>query len=53
MTIEKAYQILKQHAEWRKGFGDEMVKPEELTKAYEVILAFIDNKLNNKRYATI
>lgn len=53
MTIEKAYQILKQHAEWRKGFGDAMVNPDELTKAYEVVLAYIDNKLKNRSHANV
>ena len=47
MTLKQAYRILKHHAEWRKGAVSEKVNPDDLTKALEVIITFLDNKINN------
>ena len=46
MTIKQAYRILKHHAEWRNGAVREMVAPGDLTKAYDIVLAYLENKLN-------
>jgi hypothetical protein len=53
MTLKQAYRILKHHAEWRKGAVSEKVNPDDLTKALEVIITYLDNKINNSSHATI
>ena len=53
MTLKQAYRILKHHAEWRNGAVTEMVSPSDLTKALEVIIVYLDNKINNSSHATI
>ena len=53
MTIKQAYKILKHHAEWRQGLNNDMLNPEEITKAFEVVLAYLENKLTQSSHATI
>jgi hypothetical protein len=53
MTIKQAYKILKHHADWRDGRIAEMVSPTDLTKALEIVLAYLENKLTQTTYATI
>ena len=53
MTLKQAYRILKHHADWRKGAVSEKVNPDDLTKALEVIITYLDNKLNISSNATI
>ena len=47
MTIKQAYQILKQHAEWRQGATTNQVDPKDLTKAIDIILVYLNNKIFN------
>jgi hypothetical protein len=53
MTIKQAYKILKHHADWRDGKIAEMVSPAELTKALEIVLTYLENKLMKETYAAI
>lgn len=53
MTLKQAYRILKHHSDWRKGSVSEKVNPDDLTKALEVIIVYLDNKINNNSHATI
>jgi hypothetical protein len=47
MTIRQAFKILKQHSEWRAGKIGEQVPANDLTRALEIILVYLDNKINN------
>jgi hypothetical protein len=47
MTIKQAYQILKQHAEWRQGSTNMQVDPKDLTKALDIVLTYLNNKIFN------
>jgi hypothetical protein len=51
MTIKQAYKILKHHADWRDGRIAEMVSPADLTKALEIVLAYLENKLTQSAHA--
>jgi hypothetical protein len=51
MTIKQAYKILKHHADWRDGRIAEMVSPADLTKALEIVLAYLENKLTQSTHA--
>jgi len=51
MTIKQAYKILKHHADWRDGSIAEMVSPADLTKALEIVLAYLENKLTQSVHA--
>jgi hypothetical protein len=51
MTIKQAYKILKHHADWRDGRIAEMVTPADLTKALEIVLAYLENKLTQSAHA--
>ena len=53
MTIKQAYKVLKHHAEWRQGLNNDMVEPAQLTKALEIVLAYLENKLTQSTYATV
>lgn len=53
MTIKQAYKVLKHHAEWRQGRNSEMLEPAQLTKAIEVVLAYLKNKLTQSANATV
>ena len=53
MTIKQAYKVLKHHAEWRKGLNSEMLEPAQLTKALEIVLAYLENKLTQSNYAAV
>ena len=53
MTIKHAYKVLKHHAEWRKGLNSEMLEPAQLTKALEIVLAYLENKLTQSNYAAV
>jgi len=53
MTIKQAYKVLKHHADWRQGLNNDMVQPEQLTKALEIVLAYLENKINMTTYATV
>lgn len=53
MTIKQAYNVLKHHADWREGRTAEMVSPADLSKALEIVLAYLENKLTMTTYATI
>lgn len=53
MTVKQAYKILKHHAEWRQGKESEMVTPADLTKALEIVLTYLENKLMREANATI
>ena len=53
MTIKQAYKVLKHHADWRQGVVPDMVEPAQLTKALEIVLAYLENKINMTTYATI
>lgn len=53
MTIKQAYKVLKHHADWREGRIAEMVSPTELSKALEIVLAYLENKLTQTTYATV
>lgn len=53
MTLYQAYVVLKYHAEWRQGEHSEMVKPEKLTQALNVILNDLQTKLTRESYAAI
>lgn len=53
MTLYQAYEILKQHSKWRQGDTSEMIKPERLTIALNVILTYLDNKLTKESHANI
>ena len=53
MTIKQAYKVLKHHAEWRQGLNNDMVEPAQLTKALEIVLAYLENKINMTTYATV
>ena len=53
MTIKQAYKILKHHADWRDGRIAEMVSPADLTKALEIVLAYLENKLTQSTYAGV
>jgi len=52
MTIKQAYKVLKHHADWRQGLNNEMLEP-ALTKALEIVLAYLENKINMTTYATV
>lgn len=47
MTIKQAYQILKQHAEWRQGSTGTQVDPQDLSKALDIVLTYLQNKIFN------
>jgi hypothetical protein len=51
MTIKQAYKILMHHADWRQGKHSEMVSPADLTKALEIVLAYLENKLTQNAHA--
>jgi hypothetical protein len=51
MTIKQAYKILINHADWRQGKHGEMVSPADLTKALEIVLAYLENKLTISSHA--
>jgi hypothetical protein len=51
MTIKQAYKILMHHADWRQGKHSEMVSPADLTKALEIVLAYLENKLTQSTHA--
>jgi len=51
MTIKQAYKILMHHADWRQGKHSEMVTPADLTKALEIVLAYLENKLTQSTHA--
>jgi hypothetical protein len=51
MTIKQAYKILKHHADWRQGNTSEMVTPADLTKALEIVLTYLENKLTQSAHA--
>jgi hypothetical protein len=53
MTVKQAYKILKHHADWRQGNTSEMVSPADLTKALEIVLTYLENKLMKESHATI
>jgi hypothetical protein len=53
MTIKQAYKILKHHADWRDGRIAEMVSPADLTKALEIVLIYLENKLTQSTYAGV
>ena len=53
MTLKQAYKVLKHHAEWRQGLNSEMLEPAQLTKAIEIVLAYLENKLIQSNYATV
>ena len=53
MTIKQAYKVLKHHADWRIGAVPDMVEPAQLTKALEIVLAYLENKINMTTYATV
>ena len=53
MTIKQAYKVLKHHADWRQGLKSEMVEAAQLTKALEIVLSYLENKLTMTTYATI
>jgi hypothetical protein len=53
MTIKQAYKVLKHHADWRQGINSQMVEPAQLTKALEIVLAYLENKLSMNTYATV
>ena len=53
MTIKQAYKILKHHADWRQGLNIEMVEPAQLTKALDIVLAYLENKITMTTYATV
>ena len=53
MTIKQAYKVLKHHADWRQGLNNDMVEPAQLTKALEIVLAYLENKLTQSNYATV
>jgi hypothetical protein len=53
MTIKQAYKILKHHADWRDGRIAEMVSPADLTKALEIVLTYLENKLTQSTYAGV
>ena len=53
MTLYQAYVVLKYHAEWRQGEHAEMVKPEKLTQALNVILNDLQTKLTRESYAAV
>ncbi len=51
MTIKQAYKVLKHHADWRQGNTSEMVTPADLTKALEIVLTYLENKLTQSVHA--
>jgi hypothetical protein len=51
MTIKQAYKILMHHADWRQGKHSEMVSPADLTKALEIVLTYLENKLTQSTHA--
>jgi hypothetical protein len=51
MTIKQAYKILMHHADWRQGKHSEMVSPADLTKALEIVLTYLENKLTQSVHA--
>ena len=53
MTIKQAYKLLKHHADWRQGRHSEMIEAAQLTKALEIVLAYLENKLTQSTYAGI
>jgi hypothetical protein len=53
MTVKQAYKILKHHADWRQGNTSEMVSPTDLTKALEIVLTYLENKLTQSTYAGV
>ena len=53
MTIKQAYKVVKHHADWRQGLNNDMVEPAQLTKALEIVLAYLENKINMTTYATV
>lgn len=53
MTIKQAYKVLKHHAEWRQGLNNEMLEPAQITKALEVVLAYLENKFTQSNYAAV
>ena len=53
MTIKQAYKILMHHADWRQGKESEMVSPADLTKALEIVLTYLENKLSQSTYAGV
>jgi hypothetical protein len=53
MTIKQAYKILMHHADWRQGKHSEMVSPADLTKALEIVLAYLENKLTQSVHAGV
>ena len=53
MTIKQAYNVLKHHADWRQGLNNDMIEPAYLTKALEIVLAYLENKLTMTTYATV
>lgn len=53
MTLYQAYVILKHHAEWRQGNQSDMVKPERLTQALELVLINLEKKLMKESHAKV
>ena len=53
MTLYQAYVVLKHHADWRQGKREDMVKPQKLTEALNVILVHLSKKLMKESYAAI
>lgn len=53
MTIKQAYKVLKHHADWREGRTAEMIEPAQLSKALEIVLTYLENKLTQSNYATV
>jgi len=53
MTIKQAYKILMHHADCRQGKHSEMVSPTDLTKALEIVLTYLENKLTQSTYAGV
>jgi glycerol-3-phosphate O-acyltransferase len=53
MRLYQAYVVLKHHAEWRQGEHAEMVKPERLTQALNLILNDLQTKLTKESHAAI
>jgi hypothetical protein len=53
MTLYQAYVVLNYHAEWRQGKHAEMVKPERLTQALNIVLEHLQTKLTRESHATV
>jgi hypothetical protein len=53
MTLYQAYMVLQHHADWREGKKPDMVKPEKLTQALDIVLKYLTNKLTRESYAAV